>query len=105
MAVLTPQVVQIAGTTAVDNPASAGGDVVPAGDRAWLNVKNGSGAAVTVTLTTPGSVGGLAIADAVVSVPAAGSKLIGPLTASLFGDPVAISYSATASVTVAALTV
>jgi hypothetical protein len=104
MTALTPQVVSIAGTAPTYNAAGAGGDTVPAGERTWIHVKNGSASPITVTVTTPGTVSGLAIADVSVSVPATtGEKLIGPLPTSLFGDPVQIAYSAAASVTVAAL--
>jgi hypothetical protein len=103
MAALTPQVVQITGTIPTHNAAAAGGDTVPAGDRTWLHVKNGGGSSVTVTLTTPGTVSGLAIADVAVAVGAAGEKLVGPLPSHLFGDQVAITYSGVTSVTVAAL--
>jgi hypothetical protein len=106
MAVIAPQVVQVAGTAPTYAAASAGGDTVAAGDRTWIHVKNGSGSPVTVTIVTPGTVAGLAIADITVSVPATtGEKLIGPLTASLVGDPAQISYSASATVTVAALSI
>jgi len=48
--------------------------------------KTGAGNA-TVTITTPGSVGGLAIADQTVEVVASsGDKAVGPLPASLFND-------------------
>jgi hypothetical protein len=104
MSALAPQVVQIAGTTATYSAASGGGDTIASGDRVFAHVKNGSGVSVTVTITTPGTVGGLAIADATVAVPAGADRFIGPLTNALFGDNAALTYSATASVTVAALT-
>ncbi|MCW2498273.1 hypothetical protein [Jatrophihabitans sp.] len=105
MAALVPQVVQIAGTAPTANAASAGGDTVPTGDRTWIHVTNGSGSSVTVTIATPGTVSGLAIADVTVAIPAGTGKDIGPLTTALFGDNAAITYSATTSVTVAALSI
>lgn len=50
--------------------AAGGGDTCPAGPGIFLEVANGSGSAVTVTLATPGTVEGLAIADRAVSIPA-----------------------------------
>jgi hypothetical protein len=104
MAALTPQVVSIAGTAPTYAAASAGGDTVPAGERTWIHVKNAGGSPITVTVTTPGTVSGLAIADVSVSVPATtGERLIGPLPSNLFGDQVAVSYSGVTTVTIAAL--
>ena len=105
MAQITVQTVSLTGLNPTFVAATAGGDTVDPGDRTWLHVKNGSAAAVTVTITTPGDVSGLAIADLAVSVPAGGERLIGPLTASLFattGGLASVAYSAAASVTVAA---
>ncbi len=101
MAALSVQQISIAGLTPTMVAAAGGGDTVPAGDRNFLLVRNGGGSGITVTVTTPGTVGGLAIADATVSVGAGADKLIGPLTASLFGDPAAVAYSGVTSVTVA----
>jgi hypothetical protein len=104
MAVIPVQVVSIAGTAPNFVAASAGGDTVAAGDRTQLQVKNASGSPITVTITTPGTVAGLAIADVVVSVPATtGIQYIGPLTAALFSDPAQVTYSASTSVTVCAV--
>lgn len=105
MSAVVPQLVQIAGTTPTYNAASAGGDTVPTSDRTWIHVKNGSGASITATITTPGTHSGLAIADVAVAVPAGAERLIGPLTTPLFGDAAAIAWSASASVTFAALTI
>lgn len=105
MSAVNPQLVQIAGTTPTYNAASAGGDTFPTSDRTWIHVKNGSGGSITATLTTPGTVGGLAIADAAIAVPAGAERLIGPITPSLFGDTAAIAWSASASVTFAVLSI
>jgi hypothetical protein len=83
--------------------AGAGGDrFIPAAKTAML-IKNGSGASITATFTTPGTVSGLAIADAAVPV-AAGVTAVVPLTPGLYtasdglGD---VAYSAVTTVTVA----
>lgn len=105
MAAVNQQQVSIAGLAPVYNAASAGGDTFPASDRTYLHVKNGSVAAVTATLTTPGSVGGLAIADAVISVPAGGERVIGPIAPALFGEVASVAWSASTSVTFACLSI
>ena len=75
-----------------------------ADDRAYLVVKNASGSGITVTIVTPGTVSGLAIADPTYAVAAAGERHI-PLPNSLFQDPatglITIQYSAVTSVTAA----
>lgn len=109
MARSTPAAQQItrAGLNVALTAPSADGDIVPPGNVA-LRVANGSGASVTVTVQTPGTVGGLAIADLTVTVPAAGTRDIGPFPASLFAQNtdavvgprmVLVDYSAVASVT------
>lgn len=60
--------------------ATSGGDDAPTGAGLLLVVKNGDSGAHTVTLVTPGTVNGLAIADRTVSVAAAKTELI-PLVA------------------------
>lgn len=86
--------------------AAAGGDTADVSNgRTFLVVKNGGGSAVTVTLVTPGTVGGFAIADPTYSVANGGERWIGPLDPALFGTVVSISYSAVTSVTVGAVSV
>lgn len=105
MAALTAQSISTAGLAPTFANAAAGGDTAPVGGDLVLIVRNGSGSAVTVTVATPGTVGGLDIADASVSVPAGGSGVI-PMAA-VYRDPVtnraAITYSAVTTVTVAVL--
>lgn len=51
------------------------------GARTFMRVRNADGAAAhIVTIITPGTVDGLAIADRVVSVPASATRYIGPFT-------------------------
>ncbi|WP_344447665.1 hypothetical protein [Kitasatospora nipponensis] len=97
----------LAGLTPIFAPAVAS-TTVPCDDRAWLHVKNTAGASMTVTLTATAKVRGQAVADTVVTVPATtGDKMIGPISAELYAGAVdgtcAVTYSSTASVTVAAL--
>jgi hypothetical protein len=106
--VATKQIVR-AGTTPTYAAASAGGDKVTPGGSTFLHVKNGSAAAITCTVATPGSVEGLAVADLAVAVAAGAEVLIGPISSGLFRDPAdglaAISWSASASVTFAVLAI
>lgn len=105
MALVAAQQIQIAGTAPTYNAASGGGDTVAASDRTHVHVKNGSGSSITLTITTPGTVAGLAIADATITVPAGAERIVGPLTSALFGDPVQLAWSSATSVTFAALTI
>lgn len=108
MANLAKQVTSDAGVAIAFSPASAGGDVVPVDAQTVLLVNNGSGASINVTIVTPGTEGGLAIADRVVAVAAGAIEAIGPF-GGMYKDSVTdgadVSYSATASVTVAALAI
>jgi len=107
MATLTPQVPSLAGLTPSYAAANSGGDQVACDDRTFLHVKNTNGSSRDITIATPGTVDGLAIADVVVTVPATtGDKMIGPLKASTFADSngfAQITYSAATGVTVAAV--
>lgn len=109
MALLTAQQAKPAGTVLTLAAASAGGDTFAASRQYALEVRNGSGASITVTVVTPGNdVYGLARPDITLSVAAAASALFGPFPSDL-ADPVtglvAVTYSATASVTVALIQV
>jgi hypothetical protein len=83
--------------------AAGGGDTAPVGSGRFLYVANGDASAKTVTVATPGTSKGLAIADASISV-AAGDHAIIPLNDIYRGTNgrAAITYSAVTSVTVAA---
>lgn len=106
MATVSLDRIQATGTDPTYNAASAGGDKVPPGDDVALHVKNGSGASITATVVTPGTVAGQAIGDVDVAVPAGESRFIGPLTRDLFAADdglVDVTWSATTSVTFAAI--
>lgn len=108
MATLPVQTVTAAGLTPVYDAASPGGDKVRPGTRVALHFRNADTlSSVTVTLVTPGTVQGLAIADRTVTVPAAGEVMV-TVPADLYGDPAdgglaSFTYSAATDVTVAAL--
>lgn len=99
---------QRATSTGLDLTAEAanvdGNSVVQTGHRV-LKVINGSAASINVTLPTPGTVDGLAVADRVVAVPAGATRYISVVNTA-YRQPdgtVLIDYSAVATVTVAVL--
>lgn len=105
MAVLTAQATPLGGLQPTYANAAGGGDQAPCGEKLVLHVRNGDASSKTVTVATPGTVGGLAIADASQVIPAGGNAFI-PLK-STYRDPATglagITYSAVTSVTVAVL--
>lgn len=81
------------------------GDTIDAGAVA-LMVVNGSGASINVTVQTPATQSGLAVAENIVAVPASATKLIGPFPKGTYARPSApdegkvyVDYSAQTSVT------
>lgn len=108
MATLQVQTVDLDGLTPSFAAASAGGDKFPADPdgRTFLAIKNGGASPITATIATPGKTGGLDIAEQAVTVAAGGEVWVKPARADLIrgADGLAdISWSATASVTVAAV--
>lgn len=107
MAALTTQNVNnVAGLQQAPVAAAGGGDTFTPGDRTWLEVTNGGGAPITVTLGTwpDTSEWGTAIPDQPVTVTNGTTKKIGPLVGSRYANPAtnigSISYSGVTSVTV-----
>lgn len=108
MALVNAQQIALAGLAAAYSAASAGGDEFKPDDTIVLHVKNGSAAAITATIVTPGTVVGQPIGDIAVSVPAAGERFIGPFPREHFAAAdgnADITWSAAASVTFAVLRV
>lgn len=107
--VLAAQQVSRAGLTPVFSAGNADGHFVPNDGRVILEVKNTSASPVNVTVQTPGTVDGNAIADLVVAVPAtSGDKMIGPFPASIYNQAdgsIYVDLSAATGVTVAAVRV
>ena len=85
MATLTTQTATHAGLAVAFSSAAAGGDQCPTGAGLVLLVKNDDASSHTVTLATPGTEDGLAIADRAVTV-AAGAQTVIPL-ADVYRDP------------------
>jgi hypothetical protein len=85
-----------------------GHSVANDGKLTFVHVKNGSGGEVTVTIDTPGTVDGLAIADRTVAVPAGEERIIGPFPTAYYNQAdgtVHVDFSAVTSVTIAAFKV
>lgn len=106
MATVNAQGMPPAGLNPTMSSASGGGDVVDTGDTVFLVVASGSTTA-NLTITTPGTVSGLAVADNVVAIPAnAGTSgtappVLVPLPTSLYGDAngqAALAWSATTNI-------
>jgi hypothetical protein len=71
----------------------------------FLHVKNGSASSINVTVVTPATVEGLAVADLVVAVPNGGERMIGPFSNRPFNQTdgtIHVDFSAVTTVTVAA---
>ncbi len=106
MALLASQSITRAGVTAAYAAAAGGGDTFTPDRDTFLQVKNASGGAITVTIVTPRTDGvGNAVADNTVSIPATtGDKMIGPFPAEFYADPstglASITYSGVTSLTI-----
>lgn len=104
MAALVASVVPLTGLQldGVLSAATSGGDDAPTGAGLVLVVKNADASGHTVTLATPGTLNGLAIADRAVTVAAGKTELI-PLTGD-YRDPAtgraSITYDGVTSVSV-----
>lgn len=105
MAVLSVQEIVSTRLTPSFAAAAAGGDEVPNDGRTYLEVVNGGGSSITVTITTAGTIAGRAIADDAVTVAAGARAKIGPWPTGLYNAAdgnVDVAYSAVTSVTVGA---
>lgn len=106
MAELTVQEIVITGLEATAASAAGGGDTFKNDGKTFFRAINGSGGDITLTFTTPGKVGGVAIADPTVVVTAGETREVGPFEPSIFNNSsglVAVSYSGVTSLTVAAI--
>ncbi|MEU0109509.1 hypothetical protein ABZ313_29710 [Streptomyces sp. NPDC006251] len=107
MAALTTAVMPLTGGEIEYTAAAGGGDTCQTGTGVLLLVKNGDASSHTVTLATPGTVNGLAIADRAIVVPA-GAELGIPVTND-YRNPstgrAAITYDGVTSVEVAVIRV
>ena len=103
-------------TVLTSSPTSAtalGAAAVAAGGDQFLNdgdtilyFKNTNASSRTVTIATGGTIGGLAIADASVTLAQNDEKVVGPFRPDIFNDSsgyIQLTYTADAGVTVAAV--
>lgn len=102
---LTPQVIADTGLVPVLGAADVAGSQWVNDGREFIVVKNGSAASINVTITTGGTLMGVAVTDTVVAVAAGAEAFIGPFAPVLYNQPstdyVFVDYSAVAAVTVA----
>lgn len=115
MTALTPSVVARLGGADIGTGmvAAANGDTIPAGPNSYLHVKNGSASPCTVSVTPPAGSGPLGTSLAALALTPAvpittGDVIYGPFPQYPFGDAnglVSFTYSATATITVKALTI
>jgi hypothetical protein len=87
--------------------AAGGGDTVQVVSNLFLHVKNGDASPHTVTVVTPGTVAGLAIADLTATIPASEERMIGPIDQNFRATNglASITYDGVTSVTIAAIRV
>jgi hypothetical protein len=108
---LATQQVADEGTVITMTAANVDGHILDGGGDVLLKVTNGSGVSVNVTVQTPGTVDGLAVAEQIVAVAAGATKYIGRFQPSTYDRPVGaadegkvyVDFSAVTSVTVAAI--
>lgn len=114
MAVLTVQDITLSGLAISTASAGGSGDlfVNPNDERTFLQVTNGSGSSINVTVTAQGTslqkagFGTVSVSDTVVAVANGATTLIGPFPSARFNNAsgqVAVAYSDNTSVTVAAV--
>ena len=106
MATLAYQQADVLGAALVMAAADVAGDKVAPSEHGAVLVTNASGVSVTVTVVVPGNTAyEVAAPDFTVVVPAGASRLIGPFGSDLSDTDglVSLTYSAVASVTIAAV--
>lgn len=83
---VTTQDIVRAGVTSTLTAPTVDGDVIDCG-RVFVEVDNGSGASVTVTVQATAMIDGLDVEDLAVVIPAGATKKLGPFNVSTFGRP------------------
>ncbi len=102
---LTAAQIDTDGVVAALTAANADGHSIAYRDTLFLRVTNGSASSVTVTVQTPKTVGGLAVADRTVAVAAGATTYINLADADLYRQTdgaVYVDFSAVTTVTVQA---
>jgi hypothetical protein len=86
------------------SPADVAGDVFVNTGKEWIEIDNADGTSTDLTIISPRTSDGLEIADRVITIPAGGRRLIGPLPVSVYNDPatneVSLMYSKITGLTV-----
>lgn len=108
---LTPVQMVDEGAVAAFTAANVDGHSIPGGGDVRLLVTNAAGAPINVTIQTPATEDGLAVAEQIVSVTNGTTKAIGPFRSTTYDrasggtDPglVYVDFSAVTSITVLAL--
>ena len=107
MATLTVQDIAVDGLTPSYVAADVAGDEFANSARAFVHVKNGGVSSVNVTIASQFAPSpGVGPADIVISIPAGGETMAGPLNNRVFNNAdgnVELTYSDVTNVTVAAL--
>lgn len=106
MATLAVQVLDSNGLTASYASAVSSGDkVANVTEDIFLHFKNTATGARVATISTPGTIHGVAIADEAVTVPATGEQFAGPFNKDIFNSAGLVSwtYDSVVNLTVAAL--
>lgn len=106
MATLTLQPIGRSGITPAYVACTAGGDQFANAGNVFVHIKNASVADITVTIGTPQTVDGLAVADRAVVVPDADEVIIGPFPRATYNDSsgyVQLTYSGVTTLTIAAI--
>ena len=103
MAALTIQTVVRAGLEATYVQAEAGGDTFVNTGKEIIQIRNGGGSDVTLTVGTPRTEDGLALADRTVNIPAGKERFLGAFQTAIYGTTVSLAYSGVGSLTLAVL--
>lgn len=104
MANLTVQSISQTGITPTFAAANALGDNIRNDGKSFLHIKNGGAASITVTFDSIGKCNQGFDHDVIITVTAAGERIVGPFGVSRFNDELGklnIAYSAVTTVTVA----
>lgn len=102
---LAVQSASLSGLTPSFTAANVDGHSMANDGQTMIYVKNGHTGAQSVTAVTPQKVGGLAVEDVTVSIPAGGERIIGGFEPLHFGRTVDLNFSGVTALTIAAIRV
>ncbi len=93
MAALTVESMSRSGLEPTHTAINAGGDTfINDGKKTFIYLRNGA-TALTLTIVTPATVDGLAVADRTVSIGTNEDHIIGPWPTDQYGNTVSLTYS------------